>query len=97
MELTEISALVQKLSNAHGISGFESPVAKIIREEVAPYVDEIKTDKMGNLVAVKKGDDFSIMLAAHMDEIGLMVQYVSFKWMAMWQGASGKCFAALST
>ncbi|MCQ2357078.1 MAG: M42 family metallopeptidase [Methanocorpusculum sp.] len=76
MEIAEISALLQKLSNAHGISGFESPVAKIIREEVAPYVDEIKTDKMGNLVAVKKGDDFSIMLAAHMDEIGLMVQYV---------------------
>ncbi|HJJ90944.1 MAG TPA: M42 family metallopeptidase [Methanocorpusculum sp.] len=76
MEITQISALLQNLSNAHGISGFESSVAKIIKEEIAPYVDEIKTDKMGNLVAVKRGDDFSIMLAAHMDEIGLMVQYV---------------------
>jgi endoglucanase len=76
MEIEEISALLQKLSNAHGISGFESSVAKIIVEELTPYVDEVKIDKMGNLVAVKKGDDFSIMLAAHMDEIGLMVQYV---------------------
>lgn len=76
MEITEINALLQKLSNAHGISGFESSVAKIIRDEVAPYVDEIRTDNMGNLIAVKKGGDFSIMLAAHMDEIGMMVQYV---------------------
>ena len=76
MEIAEISALLQKLSNAHGISGFESSVAKIIREEIAQYVDEIRTDKMGNLIAVKNGDNFSIMLAAHMDEIGLIVQYV---------------------
>ena len=76
MNITEISALLEKLSNAHGISSRESAVAKIIREEVSPYVDEIKTDKMGNLITIKKGDDFKIMLAAHMDEIGLMVQYV---------------------
>ncbi|HJJ72401.1 MAG TPA: M42 family peptidase, partial [Methanocorpusculum sp.] len=71
MELNEINALLEKLSNANGISGAEGAVAKIIRDEIAPYVDEIKTDRMGNLIAVKKGDDFKIMLAAHMDEIGL--------------------------
>lgn len=76
MEIEEIKRILEKLSNAHGISGFEGSIAAAIREEVAPYVDEIKTDRMGNLVAIKKGDDFSIMLAAHMDEIGLMVQYV---------------------
>ena len=58
MNLTEISALLEKLSNAHGISSREFAIAKIIRDEVAPYVDEITTDKMGNLVTVKKGDDF---------------------------------------
>lgn len=79
MELKELTELLAKLSNAHGISGYESGVAKVIREEIAGYVDEISTDKMGNLVAVKKGDDFKIMLAAHMDEIGLMVQYVDEK------------------
>ena len=79
MELKEINALLEKLSNANGISGAEGAVAKIIRDEIAPYVDEIKTDRMGNLIAVKKGDDFKIMLAAHMDEIGLMVQYIDEK------------------
>jgi putative aminopeptidase FrvX len=74
-----VKELLRKLSNAHGISGSEGSVAAVIREEVAPYVDEIREDTMGNLIAVKKGDDFSILLAAHMDEIGLMVKYVDEK------------------
>ena len=89
MELTEINALLEKLSNANGISGAEGAVAKIIRDEVAPYVDEITTDRMGNLVAIKKGDDFKIMLAAHMDEIGLMVQYIDEKGFIRFVGVGG--------
>ena len=89
MELTEINALLEKLSNANGISGAEGAVAKIIRDEVAPYVDEIRTDRMGNLVAIKKGDDFKIMLAAHMDEIGLMVQYIDEKGFIRFVGVGG--------
>ena len=89
MELTEINALLEKLSNANGISGAEGAVAKIIRDEIAPYVDEITTDRMGNLVAVKKGDDFKIMLAAHMDEIGLMVQYIDEKGFIRFVGVGG--------
>jgi len=42
-------------------------------------VDEIKTDKMGNLIATKTGGSPVVMLAAHMDEIGLMVKYVDDK------------------
>ena len=76
MEISEISGLLEKLSNAHGISGFESSVMNIIKKEVAPYVDDLSVDPMGNLVATKRGDDFSIMFAAHMDEIGMMVQYI---------------------
>ena len=89
MELNEINALLEKLSNANGISGAEGAVAKIIRDEIAPYVDEIKTDRMGNLIAVKKGDDFKIMLAAHMDEIGLMVQYIDEKGFIRFVGVGG--------
>ena len=89
MELKEINALLEKLSNANGISGDEGAVAKIIRDEIAPYVDEIKTDRMGNLIAVKKGDDFKIMLAAHMDEIGLMVQYIDEKGFIRFVGVGG--------
>ena len=89
MELKEINTLLEKLSNANGISGAEGAVAKIIRDEIAPYVDEIKTDRMGNLIAVKKGDDFKIMLAAHMDEIGLMVQYIDEKGFIRFVGVGG--------
>lgn len=71
-----VKELLRKLSNAHGISGSEESVAEVIRGEIAPYVDEIKKDTMGNLIAVKKGDDFSILLAAHMDEIGLMAKFI---------------------
>jgi len=79
MEITEINQLLEKLSNAHGLSGYESSVREIIKAEIKDYVDEMTTDRMGNLIAVKKGDDFKIMLAAHMDEIGLMVQFIDEK------------------
>jgi len=68
--------LLRKLSDAHGLSGREENIREIIKEEIAPYVDEITTDSMGNLIAVKKGGDYKVMLAAHMDEIGCMVQYI---------------------
>ncbi len=68
--------LITKLSNAHGISGSEGNIRTILEEELKPYVDEMRVDKMGNLIAVKKGEGPSIMLAAHMDEIGLMTKYI---------------------
>ncbi len=73
--------LLEKLSNAPGISGFEDEVRKIIFNELDGIVDEIKIDDMGNLIAVKNGDPNGkkIMLAAHMDEIGLMVRYIDSK------------------
>ena len=74
-----VKELLRKLSDAHGVSGCEGSIRDIIRAEVAGSVDEIREDSMGNLIAVKRGDGFSIMLAAHMDEIGLMVQYIDEK------------------
>ncbi len=74
-----VKELLRKLSDAHGVSGCEGSIRDIIRAEVAGSVDEIRGDSMGNLIAVKRGDDFSVMLAAHMDEIGLMVQYIDEK------------------
>ena len=89
MEITEINALLNRLSNAAGTSAHETGIAAIIRKEIEGYVDEIKTDKMGNLIAIKKGDDFKIMLAAHMDEIGLMVQYIDDKGFLHFVGIGG--------
>ena len=74
--LEEIKNLLEKLSNAHGISGHEKEVRTILEKEIKPYVDEIKTDKLGNLVATKNGEGPSVMIAAHMDEIGFMVKYI---------------------
>jgi len=75
-EIKKIKALLEKLSNAHGIAGYEGSVRAIIKKEIESYVDEVKTDTFGNLIAVKKGKSPSVMIAAHMDEIGLMAKYV---------------------
>ncbi len=81
--------LLERLSNAHGVSGYEGNVRQIIENEVRPYVDEIKTDKMGNLIATRRGGSPTVMLAAHMDEIGLMVKYVDDKGFARFTKTGG--------
>ncbi len=77
--MSEIQRLLELLSNAHGISGREGSIQEIVRQEIGPLVDEIRVDNLGNLVATKKGERPSIMIAAHMDEIGLMTKYVDEK------------------
>ncbi len=76
VNLREIKSLLEKFTNAHGISGSESDIRELLEKEIEPYVDTIRKDCMGNLIAVKKGEGPSIMLAAHMDEIGLMARYI---------------------
>lgn len=73
--------LMEKLSVTPGISGFEGKIVDIIKEELESHVDEIQDDLMGNVIAIKKGEKKAskIMLAAHMDEIGLMVRYIDKK------------------
>lgn len=77
--MSDIKSLLEKLSNAHGISGREGNVQKIVMEEIRPYVDEVKEDSLGNLTATKKGERPAIMIAAHADEIGLMVKQIDEK------------------
>ncbi len=74
-----VKELLKKLSNAHGVSGSESSVFALIKKELKDHVDEIHEDPLGNLIAIKRGNKFKVMLAAHMDEIGLMVKYVDEK------------------
>ncbi len=69
-------ALLEKLSNAVGISGFENEIREIVLQEIKPFADEIKVDAMGNILAVKharKQSALRVMLAAHMDEVGFMI------------------------
>ncbi len=60
------------------VSGFEQPVARIVRERMKEYADEITTDIHGNtIVALNPKGTPRVMLAGHYDQIGLMVQYIT--------------------
>ena len=77
--MTITNELLEELTNAYGPSGFEGPVRDIMRRELGPLSDHIEVDGIGSLIARKDGtsDSPRIMIAAHMDEVGLMVKYVT--------------------
>ncbi len=77
--MTGMEALLKKLVDSPSISGFEENVRDLIKKELKPHVDEIRIDKIGNLIARKGKGDPKIVLAAHMDELGLMVKYIDDK------------------
>ncbi|MEM5812566.1 MAG: M42 family metallopeptidase, partial [Candidatus Aenigmatarchaeota archaeon] len=68
--------LLEKLVEAPSISGSEESVRDVIMKEIKPFCDNIRTDKIGNLIATKGNGSPKILLAAHMDELGLMVKYI---------------------
>ncbi|MGI6367733.1 MAG: M42 family peptidase [Anaerolineae bacterium] len=76
--MIDVLKLLRELSEAPGVSGYESPVCAIAQAALSPVADTLSTDALGNLIAIKRGTQAgeprrSIMLAAHMDEIGLIV------------------------
>lgn len=75
----EFFNLNSKLSNSHGISGYEDEIREIVKKELDDHVDEIRVDGMGNMICTKNGSTPEIMLAAHMDEIGFMVKFIDDK------------------
>jgi putative aminopeptidase FrvX len=74
--MKNIATLLTTLADAHGVSGYEDDVATLLKNELEPLVDEVTIDKMGNVVAIRRGEGPIVMLAAHMDEIGLMVSHI---------------------
>lgn len=81
-EQTDTEKILKYLSGLKGVSGFEREASEAVSEMFAPYVNEIYTDTLGNLVAIKrskKRDARRIMLDAHIDEIGLMVTGIDEK------------------
>ncbi len=76
--MDDLVELIKELSDAFGVSGNEGAVRKIIQGHIKAHVDEIKTDSIGNLICKKNGknNDSALILAAHMDEIGLMAREV---------------------
>lgn len=70
-------SILKTLTSLPGISGRESAVRQYVQQQVTPYADDVKTDALGNLIVYKKGaSNKNLLLAAHMDEVGLMVHYV---------------------
>ncbi len=70
---------LQKLSEAHGVSGYEHAIREMVIAEFKPYADEISVTPMGSVIALKRGSHSGkspapkVLIEGHMDEIGLMV------------------------
>ncbi len=78
--------LLEKLVNTTGIPGREEKIRELIKEELKKVSDEVKVDGMGNVIGIKRGAKSKsesgaqkVMLAAHMDEIGFMVNHIDKK------------------
>jgi putative aminopeptidase FrvX len=72
--------LLAQICKTPGTSGFEQKVRELVISELKDTVDEITTDNMGNVYAIKRGfKDKKVMIGAHMDEIGFMVTHIDEK------------------
>jgi endoglucanase len=70
--------LLERLSNACAVSGAEGEVRKIVLEEIRSHADGAKVDALGNVLVTKHGSGehcLRVLLAAHMDEVGLMLTH----------------------
>ncbi len=91
--------LIQKLTETFSPSGYETTICEVIRKEIQLQADEIHLDALGNLIARKgsksKGG-LKIMLAGHMDEIGLMATHIDENGFIRFTGLGGIRAAALT-
>ncbi len=74
-----MKSLIQELVETISPSGYEAKVRELIRTKIEALADEVQVDALGNLIAVKGGHESSakrIMLAAHMDEIGIIATHI---------------------
>ena len=72
--------LLKRICETPGISGSEDPIRKVVAAELRPLVDTVESDPMGNVIGIKRGSGGpSVMIAAHIDEIGFRVRYIDDK------------------
>ena len=72
--------LLKQLCLLNGVSGDEGEVRAFLRAQAEPYADSIRTDALGNLIVFKRGAKATgnrLLLAAHMDEVGLIITHVT--------------------
>jgi endoglucanase len=67
------------LTSLFGASGSEGDVRQAILNEIRPYCDKVEVDRLGNIIAFKRGlmeAPVDLMLCAHMDEVALMITHI---------------------
>ena len=78
--MTDILPFLKSLISVSGLSGYETPVADLIADKWRPLVDEVSFSRVGSLHGLKKGSGKSprpsVMIAAHMDAIGMRVSKI---------------------
>jgi len=80
-----VKELIKALTEAFGPSGYEDAVRELIKARIAGHADQVRTDALGNLIVLKKGRaqnsvaSRKVMLAAHMDEIGVIITHADDK------------------
>ena len=81
---------LKRLLTTPGPSGFETGVARIWREEASKFADHVESDVSGNSIAVLEGTGGPrVMLAGHIDEIGVMVTHVDDEGFVYFDGIGG--------
>mgnify|MGYP000846262301 CR=1 FL=1 len=77
--MTDLLDLLKDLSEAHGPTGFEGPVRDIMHRKLEPLSKKISTDGLGSLIAQLEPNPGAptVMLSAHMDEVGMMVRFIT--------------------
>lgn len=89
---------LQALCTCPSVSGREKAIRSLLTERILPFCDEIREDALGNLIACKKGNGTgkSVMLCAHMDEIGFLVTCIEESGMIRLAPVGGIGFVASS-
>ncbi len=71
--------LLKTLTDAPGVSGFETPIRRLLKEYLAPLSTQVENDHIGSLIAIRQTSEEhpKIMLVAHQDEVGFMVTQIT--------------------
>lgn len=70
-------AFLKRLVASPSPSGFEQPAQRVVREEIRPFSDEVRTDVMGNVIStLNPSGRPRVMLTAHCDELGFLIRYI---------------------
>ncbi len=87
--------MLKELVKINAVSGRETPIADFITKELSG-IAEISSDAVGNIIAHIKGEGKKLLLASHMDEIGIMVTYIEDDGFLRFTGVGGVSVASLN-